>query len=150
MTDRERSRFMRGLALVVLLGVSGCSKVAPRETPEEAIAAIRQLGGEVNIDFKTGASLGQLKELRWFCTLMLSDTALTDAGLERVEGLRHLQTLDLRNTKIADAGLAYLHGFEHLNNLHLMGTQVTVEGCKRPKKAFPYFIIDGSFTKYRE
>jgi hypothetical protein len=68
------------------------------ETHQEAVEAIKKLGGSVQ---------GVLVDL--------AGTQITDAGLENLRGLKQLQGLDLGGTQITDAGLAHLKGLTQLS-----------------------------------
>ena len=72
---------------------------APNASPTtqaDAIAAIKKLGGTVNLDKTSGEVVG----------VDLNYTQITDAGLVHLKGLTSLTTLGLSETQITDAGLA--------------------------------------------
>ena len=144
------------LLVVLPLGCGGkaeSSKTDPREKPakpaetrEEAIAAIKKLGGRVfsvsknsglvdyvlfNNPFETNvtdAGLVHLKTLTSLDNLDLSTTKITAAGLVHLKGSAKLRTLYLEDTKVTDAGLIHLKGLTGLQHLHLGGTNVTNAG----------------------
>ena len=125
----------------------------PVESQEQAIAAIKKLGGKVTIDEKspnkpvikvdlshskvTDKGLIELSELFKLQSLNLSGTNITDAGLEQLKKLTKLQTLDLRNTNITDAGLKHLKRLTKLRGLDLNNTKVTEEGLEKLQTALP-------------
>jgi hypothetical protein len=94
---------------------------------ERAIAEIKKLGGEIEVDTKSpdlpvvgvnlkhvkevDASLEHLKGLTELQRLMLKDTEVTDDGIIYVKGLTNLEVLELSRTKVTDKGLDHLKGF---------------------------------------
>ena len=118
---------------------------------ESAIAAIKKLGGKVEVDTKSpgmpvvgvnlkrtkivDASLEHLKGLTRLEILYLKDTAVTDEGLVYIKGLTNLEILELRRTKVTDKGLEHLKGFTRLQRLDLGGTQITDKGLEHLKGA---------------
>lgn len=52
------------------------------------------------------AQIAVLSELQW---LVLTDTAITDAGLQQFGRLNKLSRLDLEGTRVTDAGVEELH-----------------------------------------
>ena len=99
---------------------------ATKATPEEVIAAIKKLGGQVKVDNNKA-----VVEVR------LGGRQVTDAGLEHLKGLTHLKILYLADTQVTDAGLEHLKGLTKLQLLWLFGTKVTVEGVEKLQQALP-------------
>ena len=140
------------LLLFVLLGFDFAAPIPSAnaaglvETQEQAIAAIKKLGGKVTIDKKspnkpvievdlsrtkvTDKGLIQLSELFQLQSLNLSSTKITDDGLGYLTGLTRLQTLNLFNTKVTSAGLEHLKGLTKLQILFLGSTEITDAGLK--------------------
>ena len=127
-------------------------KVKAAATQEEAIAAIKKLGGKVKIDEKSPGKpvievhlhktkvtddwLEHLKVLTKLEYLLLSVTKV-NAGLVHLKGLNSLRTLTLRSTKITDAGLVHLKGLTEIRELDLGETKVTTAGVKMLNMALP-------------
>ena len=138
------------LLVVLPLGCSGKteSKTVGGTTREEAVAAIKKLGGIVKFDEKspgkpvvyvqlrglTNAALVHLKGLTNLQTLILYGcTEVTDAGLEHLKGLMKLQRLTLYYTNITDEGLVHLKGLTKLNVLYFNFTTITDAGLEHLK-----------------
>jgi RNA polymerase sigma factor (sigma-70 family) len=116
------------------------------ERQERAVAAVRRLGGTVEVDEKSpgkpviGISLLNtrvsdqdlelLRGLTRLRSLNLDNTPVTNAGLEHLQGLTGLHTLDLFNTRVSDAGLAHLRRLKGLRCLYLTFTGVTDAGLE--------------------
>lgn len=66
------------------------------------------------------AALEPLKGLN-VGVLLLSETAVTDAGLRTLSEIPNLAALDLRECKITNVGLSYLTGLQQLKSLQLSG-----------------------------
>ena len=114
------------------------------EAEKGAIAAIRKLGGRVEVDKKqpgnpvvavflegttiTDAGLPHLKGLTKLQSLHLLITKVTDAGLIHLKGLTELHVLSLNSTQVTDAGLVHLKGLAKLQELRLNYTKVTDTG----------------------
>ena len=141
-------RVVLGVALVGLVVCAGCGP--PKPTREETIAAIKRLGGKVEVDENndvvnvnlggtkiTGAGLVHLKGLTNLTSLNLYNTKVTDSGLVHLEGMTKLETLSIRATKITDAGLVHLKGLTKLQSLEIGVTKVTNAGVKKLKQALP-------------
>jgi hypothetical protein len=92
---------------------------------DAAVAAIKELGGEVTFDEKIPS--------RPLIGVDLRDSKTTDAGLVHLKGLTSLQILDLRKTKVTDDGLEHLKELTGLLSLSLMYTQVTDTGLSHLK-----------------
>jgi len=75
------------------------SAAKPVETQEQAIAAIKKLGGKVTIGRKSPNKLIHVD---------LRGTKVTDAGLVHLKELTNLHTLYLINTKVTDEGVKKL------------------------------------------
>jgi len=110
-------------------------------TPDEAIAALQELGGKVTVDGNkaaikvrlgyskiTDAGLEHLKGLTELKELFLNNTDITDAGLVHLKGLTNLEMLIIRKTRITDAGLVHLKGLTNLQGLGFTNTNVSDAG----------------------
>jgi hypothetical protein len=116
---------------------------------DAAVAAIKELGGEVTFDEQipsrplvgvdlrnsktTDAGLVHLKGLTSLQILDLRKTKVTDDGLEHLKELTSLQSLNLMYTQVTDAGLVHLKGLKSLQQLRLHGTQVADAGLMHLK-----------------
>ena len=73
-----------------------------------------------------------LRGLRRVQSVLMNDTAITDAGLEPIGKLDTLRNLDLRGCPVSNTGLVHLKGLKKLKALRLSGksgaTTVDVEG----------------------
>src|SRR5688572_2027088 len=89
---------------------------------ERAIAAIKKLGGVVEVDVKrpgmpvVGVNLKHTKEV--------------DASLEHLSGLTELGRLSLKDTRVTDDGMRYVKGLTNLEVLELGRTNVTDKGLE--------------------
>ena len=112
------------LVLLFPLVLVGCgAATAPEKLPAsqaDAIAAIKKLGGTVNLD-KTS---GEVVEVH----LLIYGTKITDAGLVHLKDLTNLTFLGLGGTQITDAGLEHLKGMTNLTRLDLSSPQITDAG----------------------
>ena len=88
-------RFVLGVALVGLVVCVGCGP--PKPTREEAVAAIKRLGGKVEVD-----------ENKDVVNVNLAGAKVTGAGLVHLEGLTTLESLLLMDTQVTDACAAEL------------------------------------------
>jgi len=138
MMGRARSEWL----LLVVAFVAGPTARAGEQ--EQAIAAIKRLGGKVEVDEKVagkpvvtvylwvkGVTDKDLKHLRAFPSiehLSLGDFQVTDEGLKLLRELPRLESLYLQRTRITDAGLAHLKDCKNLSALWLRGTKVTDAG----------------------
>jgi Protein kinase domain/Leucine Rich repeat len=120
----------------------------PVRSIPEVLAAVKELGGSVDVDGSTPprvvkldlarskasnddlSLLTSLPELR---SLSLSSTAVSDAGLRQVRSLAKLQSLRLAATQISDEGLAQVAGMSTLQELDLAGTPISDAGLARLK-----------------
>src|SRR5215217_123069 len=128
---------MRLFAPLALAGISlAVIQPTPRtqdsgEKTERAIAAIKELGGKVEVDTKSPGTP--------VVGVNLKHTKVVDASLEHLKGLTRLEVLtdlealELGRTKVTDKGLEHLKGFLKLRTLDLGGTQVTDDGLRRLK-----------------
>ena len=114
--------------VLLLFGVMGCGSQPATLTQEQAIAAIKELGGRVTIDEKSPD--------KSVISVDFSRTEVTDNGLEILKGLTSLQSLALNDTKITDEGLKHLEGLSNLRFLQL-NTNITEEGALELQEAFP-------------
>lgn len=119
------------------------------ETQEQAIAAIRKLGGLVDLYGKAPGTPFMvdwmdapkdiddgLKHIEGFTELqklILCDSHVTDAGMAHLKGATRLRLLYLHHTKVTDAGMVNLKGLVQLQTLLLDGTKVTDSGLKHLK-----------------
>lgn len=78
----------------------------------------------------TDAGLKNLTPFRHLRELTLSHTSVTDAGLKELTSLGELEELDLSSTGMTDAGLKYLATLQRLKSLKLNWTRVTDVGLK--------------------
>jgi hypothetical protein len=145
---------MRILCCLLLLWsvlISGCGESkkfdeqpkVENESKEDAVAAIKKLGGKVQtaenhgqpvvkVDLfrqpVTDAGLVHLKGLKSLSNLRLSETKVTDTGLVHIKGLTKLSRLFLSDIQVTDAGLVYLKRLVHMEMLDLSKTDVTDAG----------------------
>ena len=105
---------------------------APDEpmTPEQARAAIEEVGGRVN----TGDDDAVV-------TVFLNRTQITDRELRAVKYLPEVRVLNLTGTPITDRGLEHLHGLTRLERLYPARTGVTDEGLEELQDALPELQI---------
>jgi len=122
---------------------------------EEAVAAVRELGGSVILGSEapvpewlrrvvpsrvivvdlagtraTNASLARLEGLTALRTLKLDNTNITRGGLEHLAGLTALEVLSLAGTGISDDDVVHLERLRNLARLDLRGTQVADAGLE--------------------
>ncbi len=153
------------LMVLALPVIAGSVLPLPRATAgqEEAIAAIKKLGGKVMIDNKrdgkpvvgvdlsdtkvTDADLALLKQLPDLQLLRLAVTGVTGDGLEHLKGLKKLDFLVLERTKITDKSLARLKVIPSLQTLDLGGTSVGDEGVAHLKSLDRLVFLNLSMTK---
>src|SRR5262249_189682 len=76
----------------------------------------------------------------FFDQLVLSKTAITDAGIKHLQGLR-LSTLSLDATTVSDVATAQLQTMTSLRLLSLNNTKATRLGLERLKQAIPKLRI---------
>ena len=87
------------------------SPTKPEVGRNEAVAAIRGLGGAVLYDEKSPE--------RPIVLVDLVETDVVDADLVFLKGMTHLRTLYLNGTRATDAGLQHLKGLTSLETLRL-------------------------------
>ena len=176
---REIGDAMRVLCCLLLgwsVLLSGCGKSkknavaqiktssAPAKVDEDAVAAIKKLGGKVEIEKNflhdveyvakvdlsqanaTDAVWVHLKGLTSLRDLRLGGT-ITDAGLVHLRGLTSLTVLTLRSTKVTDRGLVHLKGLKSLITLFLHDTEVTDAGLVHLDELTSLQMLDISGTK---
>jgi Leucine-rich repeat (LRR) protein len=140
------TRFVLIVLLQVLMAATGSWAAAGEQgnEQEEAVAAIKQMKGRVEVDTqrpgkpvtkvhlyagKTAgiglAPLAKLPEIEWI-GLHLSD--ITEADLEHLKGLTKLRRLGLAGIKLGDAGLKRIEGLTTLEILFLMENPITDAG----------------------
>jgi hypothetical protein len=133
-----------GLALASCLSPLPARAGNPDEAENQAIAALKKVGGHISRDenqagkpvvyiFLSGDRVQDdvLRHLRAFPQVRkvhLNATKVTDAGLVHLRGLMQLRTLWFLREPITDAGLEHLKGLTHLDELWLDGTKVTDAG----------------------
>ena len=123
------------IALLLIAGMPGFS-AEPDDGQEAAIAAIKKLGGRVELDRNkavvrvyfsgdkvTDAGMKNLKGLKSLRVLTVFDAKVT--SLEHLRGLTKIDYLDFDNTPITDAGLEHLKGLTKLHYLGLTEAKVT-------------------------
>jgi hypothetical protein len=130
---------------MVLILVFGCGlgwfahKVQQARAQQEAVKAIRKLGGSVVEEPSDGvirtavAGVGKLfgEDLSGDVTgVSFGGTQVTDAGLVHLRGLTQLEWLTLHSTQVTDAGLVHVRGLTRLQGLNLSSTQVTDAGLE--------------------
>ncbi len=145
----ERNLILAGAMLLMnslaLFSTAGAEAEEPNAAEQQAIAKIREMGGQVleiaqndkhlDVGFHlvqdkkvTDEALTPLKDLTRMVNLNLRGTEVTDAGLVNIEKQTTLVRLHLEKTKITDAGLERLKGLVNLEYLNLYGTEVTDAG----------------------
>ena len=105
---------------------------------QEAIAAIREVGGTVRVvengwevEFHlsgrslTDDQLVHVANLQGVTSLNLKRTQITSEGLVHLKKMTSLQLLHLELTAVGDQGMEHLAGLENLKYLNLYGTEVT-------------------------
>ena len=116
----------------------------PGTIQEQAVIAIRNVGGRLKLDEKKQRKtptevritwvllgerdLGHLQKLVSIRSAWLWNTGLTDSKLGYLKPLVNLEILELRNNAITDAGLVHLQGLAHLQSLNLSRTRVVGAG----------------------
>lgn len=100
--------FLVGLPLVIAtLGYGqGLGEPGPEVGQDEAVAAIRGLGGRVSYDKESHG--------RPIVSVDLTQTDVADADLLLLKALTCLQRLYLNSTRVTDAGLQHLKGLTSL------------------------------------
>ena len=97
--------------------------LAGTETTDEALNAIATvLVRAVNPDNGSGGGFA------WLNNLILTDTAVSDAGLANISRLKHINTLRLDGTNVTDQGVKQIARLPELQSLHLAGTAVSNDG----------------------
>src|SRR4249919_1878112 len=92
--------FLAGLFLVV---TSSVLRAQDKEAANErAIAAIKRLGGKVEVDRnRPGLPVVEVD---------LRHTKVIDASLEHLAGLKTLERVSLKETTVTDSGIVYIKG----------------------------------------
>jgi hypothetical protein len=115
-----------------------------RKEQQEAVEAIRRLGGEVFYDyqrpnpdepnfFDPKARPKNPEVFHRVVRVSLRDSKATDDDLKIFAKLPHVENLDLTNTRITGAGLEHLKGLTNLRVLGLWKTRVDDAGLKHIK-----------------
>jgi serine/threonine protein kinase/Leucine-rich repeat (LRR) protein len=94
----------------------------------------------VNDTAVTDAALARLAGKGPEKYLGFARTAITDAGLAHLKGLS-VADLDVTGTAVTDEGLVHLEGVIGLQKLNLTGTKVTAPGVKRLQTKFPRCVV---------
>lgn len=145
------------VALILLVGVTGCGHRSGDPQEAAAVSAIERLAGTVEYD-KTSpdkfvqkvylngtavkdADLVVLEKLPKVQNLFLGNTKITDSGLEHLKGKTSLVTLSLNSTAVSDAGIKHLAGLSSLKTLNLQDTRVTMMGASELRRALPTTTI---------
>ena len=128
-------------AFLGLVAVVTCGCGTPPTPQQRAVAEIRRLGGQVEMDESNQVtavllgntpaddeSLQRLKSLPGLRKLYLNRTRITGAGLVYLEGLSRLEELTLLSTDVGDGDLKHIAGLRRLRLLDLEDTQVTDRG----------------------
>src|SRR4051794_39352805 len=105
--------------LVVVLVIAAMivwEYTAPSEQ-ERAIADLRQVRGEVEIDESHPDKPVRL--------VKLEGTLVNDQNLSALKVLSSLQVLSISCPHVSDAGLVHLEGLSNLQELNLSGTPIT-------------------------
>ncbi len=114
----------------------------PSFSPEQAEAAIKQLGGVARLSgagvqvvsltdtLTVDEDLRMLSALPELKTLFLGNTRITDAGLAYLAPLKNLEKLSLSRDAISDAGLEHLVGLNKLKHLDLFHTPISDAGLE--------------------
>ncbi len=112
-----------------------------------AAAALKEAGAEVVMDEPESGGhclivdasgirefndqlLAHVRNLPYLLRLVLSHSAISDAGMENLRDLNSLVMLDLDGTSITDVGLAHLRGLKNMEGLILGDTQITSAGLQ--------------------
>jgi hypothetical protein len=140
------TRYVRMVLFPVLVvAVAAWASAQDKNTEqEEAIAAIKQMKGSVDIDprkpgkpvirvhlfeGKTAgiglAPLAKLPEIEW---IGLHASDITEADLEHLKGLTKLRRLGLTDTRLSDESLKRLAGMTQLEILYLQENPITDAG----------------------
>jgi Leucine-rich repeat (LRR) protein len=164
---RQRWVVVGGGVLLVLAAVGAWVflwRDAEGLTEEEAVKAIKQLGGSVEVNENapdrpivrvdlcytkvTDAELRKLKALKHLQCLLLDNTSVTDAGLKELKKLKNLEMLILGTPQVTDAGLKELKELTNLRVLGLIDTRVTEEGLKELKelKSLHDLLLNGTLV----
>jgi len=126
-----------GIGLLLFGTLPGCA----RSPEQQAIAAIKELGGRVKLDEHghavevdlrdtkaTDADLACLAACSQLHSLNCSSTAVTGEGFDMLGHLDDLSVLFLVGSKVDDAGLAHLANLHALRTLHLGRNKITDAG----------------------
>src|SRR5262245_1051026 len=99
----ERSAMRVQLLLTLIIGLfPGTRRQDIAETREHALAAVKKLGGKLQIDGK-GPS-------RLVIGISLDSTQVTDDDLASLKTFPELRVLSLNQTPVSDAGLEHIKG----------------------------------------
>jgi len=89
--------------LTLVMGSSGhASQCAEAASTEEAISAIRQLGGQV--------AWNQEHSRRRMLSIWFTGSKATDDVLEHLRGLTEIKRLSLAGSRVTDGGMEHLKG----------------------------------------
>jgi hypothetical protein len=101
----------------VLLLIAMPTASAGKSGQERSVAAVKRLGGKVEVDSSDTA--------KPVVVVNLNETTVADSDLKLLRPLRGLPELYLVNTAVTDAGLVHLKGLVQLRKLGLGGTKVS-------------------------
>jgi len=130
-----------GFFLLLFTSVGTAQPRDERKEQEEALDAIRRLGGKVYYDyqrpnpdiptrFQPEAKPKNASGFHRVVLVGLGETKVTDDDLKILGKLPNLENLDLSKTRITSAGLAHLRGLKNLRVLSLWKTQVDDAGLE--------------------
>ena len=95
-------------------------------TPQEARAAIEELGGRVSLD-----------ESDKVVKVFLNRTQIGDDQMWMLQYLPEIQVLNLTGTPLTDRGLERVHALSKLQRLYPARTEVTDQGIRNLQQALP-------------
>ena len=124
------------------------------KTDEDAISAIKKLGGKVTTSVRQDGTSRVLDggnrkigRQNTVTKVRLSGPNVTDAALVHLRGLKDLDDLLLSQSGVSDAGLVHLQGLTQLHWLSLDGTNVTDAGLVHLKNLTKLLFLDLRSTK---
>jgi len=130
---RDRDDVSRGDGDLTTAGDSASAPTQPDrpppETATEAIAALEEIGGRVQLEGDNAVRV------------FLNRTAATDWHMRAVALLREVKVLNISHTRVTDAGLEHLRALAKLERIYPHGTAVTDAGVEGLGKALPNLQI---------
>jgi hypothetical protein len=139
--------------------LAGCGLSEDRlpSAEAEAVAAIRKLGGKIELnDSKSDPRVVKVclnnpnvtdQDLQWIAKLprvqqlVLTKSNISDVGLPQLTQLVELHSLNLNATRVTDEGLRSLTGMQQLKSLSVHETRVTAAGAAHLQKSLPKLEI---------